>query len=238
MSEQLQVNDETLTAYFQQYRSDDQCGVIQGELLTKLEAGEKPGAFFSSLSRVDQFAILAWQLELSVDLAAERDISVSINVHNSLLEFDEDRHRLIELLSRFDNPVTLEFTETYPMPPMEIANPLLQEIRELGHHSALDDFGIGYNQMSLLMNYDFDSVKIDRSLSATLASNPERQRLMTLLFRYLDVLGKRHVVEGVEKEVVHRFLVETGFSTFQGFLFHCPSLVSDILSPHRELAAS
>lgn len=230
MSAQLQVGDKLLTAYFQRYRVEGDLSSMAGELLTKLDDDASPESYFSSLSLADQFAILEWHLELSVELAIERDIDVSINVHNSLVEHEEDRRRLIALLAQYRNPVTLEFTETYPMPRSAISNALLREIRELGHLSALDDFGTGHNQTSLLTDYDFDVVKIDRSLSATLASNPQRQRLMGLLFQYLKALGKDHVVEGVEDEIVHRLLVEEGFTNFQGFLFHRPVPVAGVLN--------
>ena len=230
MSAQLQVGDNLLTAYFQRYRVEGDLSSMAGELLTKLDDDASPESYFSSLSLADQFAILEWHLELSVELAIERDIDVSINVHNSLVEHEEDRRRFIALLAKYRNPVTLEFTETYPMPGSAISNALLREIRELGHLSALDDFGTGHNQTSLLTDYDFDVVKIDRSLSATLASNPQRQRLMGLLFQYLKALGKDHVVEGVEDEIVHRLLVEEGFTNFQGFLFHRPVPVAGVLN--------
>ena len=230
MSAQLQVGDNLLTAYFQRYRVEDDLSSMAGELLTKLEGDSRPESYFSSLSLADQFAILEWHLQLSRELAIERDIGVSINVHNSLVEHEEDRRRFVDLLARYQHPVTLEFTESYPMPRVTIANALLREIRELGHLSALDDFGTGHNRMSLLIDFDFDVVKIDRSLSASVALNPERQRLMTLLFQYLEVLGKDHVVEGVEDESVHRLLVDAGFTKFQGFLFHRPVPVAGVLN--------
>ena len=230
MSAQLQVGDNLLTAYFQRYRVEGNLSSMAGELLTKLDDDASPESYFSSLSLTDQFAILEWHLELSVELAIERDIDVSINVHNSLVEHEENRRRLIALMAQYRNPVTLEFTETYPMPQSAISNALLREIRELGHFSALDDFGTGHNRVSLLTDYDFDVVKIDRSLSAALASNPQSQRSMGLLYQYLKALGKDHVVEGVEDEIVHRLLVEEGFTNFQGFLFHRPIPVAGVLN--------
>jgi EAL domain-containing protein (putative c-di-GMP-specific phosphodiesterase class I) len=38
----------------------------------------------------------------------------------------------------------------------------------------------------------------------------------------LDVLGKKHVVEGIEDDEVHRLLCQAGFSTYQGYLFQRP----------------
>jgi EAL domain-containing protein (putative c-di-GMP-specific phosphodiesterase class I) len=116
------------------------------------------------------------------------------------------------------------------MPIMESSNRFLRELRALGHLSALDDFGTGHNGMSLLTDYDFDVVKVDRSLLTNLLTSSERQRSINLLVQLLDVLGKRHVVEGIENEEVHRYLVDAGFTTFQGFLFHRPEPVAQLLA--------
>lgn len=238
MTAQLKVGETRLTAYFQRYHIEDEPSSICGELLTKVDTSAMPESYFSNLEISEQFAILKWHLDLSVDVSAERSVDVSINVHNSLVEDESDRRRFIDLLSRYSTPVTLEFTETYPMPGITIANPLLREVRELGHRSALDDFGTGHNRMSLLTDFDFDVVKIDRSLSATAALNSERQRLLSLLFQYLDVLGKDHVVEGVEDEQVYRVLRDAGYSTFQGFLFHRPVPVEEFVNRSLEGADS
>jgi len=226
----LQVGDVRLDAYFQRYHVEgDELSVV-GELLTKPAGDIAPQSYFSQLPLGDQFEILQWHLGLSSQMAEQFDASISINVHNSLVEHEKDRNRFLEILSAATVPVLLEFTEDYPMPVVESSNHFLREIRELGHRSALDDFGTGHNGMSLLTDYDFDVVKIDRSLIANLMSSPERQKLIKLLSQFLDVLGKDRVVEGIEDQDVYRYLVEAGFTSFQGFLFHRPEPLAKLLS--------
>lgn len=230
MESWLQVGKVRLETYFQRYRLEFDDDLVWGELLTKPEGHDAPESYFTQLSLSDQFEILEWHLRVSGRMAESLKSTVSINVHNSLVEHEDDRRRFLQILSATPAKVMLEFTEHYPMPEMESSNTFLREIRELGHLSALDDFGTGHNGMSLLTDYDFDVVKIDRSLTANLLKNPERQRMMKLLFQLLDVLGKQHVVEGIESEAVHEFLVELGFNTFQGFLFHRPEPVEALLA--------
>ena len=230
MESWLQVGEVRLEAYFQRYRLEFDENLVWGELLTKPEGHDAPESYFTQLSLADQFEILEWHLRVSGRMAKSLKSTVSINVHNSLVEHERDRRRFLEILSKTPAKVMLEFTEHYPMPDLESSNTFLREIRELGHLSALDDFGTGHNGVSLLTNYDFDVVKIDRSLTGNLLKNPERRRMMKLLFQLLDVLGKQHVVEGIEDEKVHKFLVAIGFTTFQGFLFHRPEPVEALLA--------
>lgn len=230
MESWLQVGEVRLEAYFQRYRLEFDDDLVWGELLTKPEGHDAPEAYFSQLSLADQFEILEWHLRVSGRMAASLKSTISINVHNSLVEHEDDRRRFLEILSATPAKVMLEFTEHYPMPEMESSNTFLREIRELGHLSALDDFGTGHNGMSLLTDYDFDVVKIDRSLTKNLLKSAERQRMMKLLSQLLEVLGKQHVVEGIEDEEVYKYLVDIGFNTFQGFLFHRPEPVEGLLA--------
>ena len=230
MESWLQVGEVRLEAYFQRYRLEGDETSFVGELLTKPEGDVSPQSYFSQLSLADQFEILEWHLQLSTQMAEDLRAKISINVHNSLVEHEADRQRFLSILETTSVPVTLEFTEDYPMPAMESSNRFLRELRERGHLSALDDYGTGHNGMTLLTDYDFDVVKIDRSLLANLLTSSERQRSIKLLAQLLDVLGKQHVVEGIEHESVHRYLVDAGFTTFQGFLFHRPEPVEQLLA--------
>ena len=84
--------------------------------------------------------------------------------------------------------------------------------------------------MSLLTDYDFDVVKIDRSLVFDIANRVEKQKTVKLINQMLGVLGKRHVVEGVDDDEVYRLLKKAGFTTFQGYLFHRPEALEDVVA--------
>jgi EAL domain-containing protein (putative c-di-GMP-specific phosphodiesterase class I) len=116
------------------------------------------------------------------------------------------------------------------MPPIDASNMMLRQLREMGHKSALDDFGTGLNGMSLLTDYDFDIIKLDRSLTFDLLHRVEKQKTIKLIHQILDVLGKDHVAEGIETQEVLDILVSHGFKTFQGFLFAQPVSVGEFLT--------
>jgi EAL domain-containing protein (putative c-di-GMP-specific phosphodiesterase class I) len=155
---------------------------------------------------------------------------LAININNMIVETDESRTRFLAIVERASAPTTFEFTETYPMPPIAASNRLLRDIRTLGHTSALDDFGTGLNGMSLLTDYDFDIIKIDRSLVFDLPGRAEKQKTLRLVLEMLRVLGKDHVVEGIETQEVLDILTGMGYSTFQGYLIGKPAPVARVVA--------
>lgn len=234
----IEIRGVELVPYWQQYVSIDKRVTAKGELLMRPQTDEKTEEFFSQLDLDNQFLLLDWQVTLQRAITAHTGAQVSINVHNSLVESDEARERFLDIVRQASGPTTFEFTETYPMPPVTASNRLLQALRTLGHASALDDFGTGLNGLSLLTDYDFDIIKLDRSLIFDLPSRVEKQKTLRLMHEMLQVLGKEHVVEGVETEEVYVILKELGFTTFQGFLFGTPVPVEATLTASEREAST
>ena len=224
------VDGITLVPYFQRYTCVAQPDVVAGELLSRPTSGQAPEIVFGNLGMEDQFQVLEWQLRLQQLLHEELGAHVSINVHNRVVEEEASRRRFLDLVSGACAPATFEFTETYPMPPVMTSNLFLNSLRMLGHSSALDDFGSGLNGMSLLTDYDFDVIKIDRCLILDLGHRPEKRKTLRLMLEMLEVLGKQHVVEGVETDEMFRILQELGYETFQGYLFGRPLPVAELLA--------
>lgn len=227
---ELTLDGVVIEPYFQQYECSKESVTRRGELLSRPTGHPRVEEFFDGLDYAQQLAVFTWQLELKEEFATATDCRLSINVDNSLLDSTEQRGAFVDLVSRYPTPATFEFTETHPMPPVDVSNHLLRSIRELGHLTALDDFGTGLNGMSLLTDYDFDVVKVDRSLSFDIASRIEKQKTLKLINRMIAVLGKKHVVEGVEEDDVFRLLSKAGFTTFQGYLFHRPAPLRDAMA--------
>lgn len=235
----MDLHGSRLAAYFQRYFTEGEAPrvlssdltrfSIEGEILTRLANSMDPARYFSRLALRDEFIVLKWQLRLKDELFRLTNAGVSINVHSSMVENGANREKFLGAIAASTAPATFEFTESYAMPPVGVANALLAEMRSMGHRTAMDDFGMGLNGMSLLTDYDFDIIKIDRSLIADLPERSDKREVLALLHRMLEVLGKAHVVEGVETEIVHTILLEAGYSVFQGFLFHRPEPISETI---------
>lgn len=227
---EISVDGVNLVPLFQPYATVPETQEAKGELLTRPHVTRRAEEFFSELGLESQFEILEWQMELQRQLHQTLGVQVAINVHNRIVESDESRTRFLGIIEMASAPTTFEFTETYPMPPIAASNRLLRDVRTLGHFSALDDFGTGLNGMSLLTDYDFDVIKVDRSLVFDLPGRAEKQKTLKLVLEMLRVLGKEHVVEGVETQEVFDILRELGYTTFQGYLIGRPVEVEQMLA--------
>ena len=205
----------------------------RGELLARPNGTANPAEFFANLDSASQAELIELLVEASNQLAAQTHTHCSINIHNSFIETVEGRGKLLEMLSKAANPLTVEFTETFPMPAIDVSNLFMRHIREMGHTTALDDFGTGLSGMSLLVDYDFNTVKIDRVLTVDVENSEKKAKVLALIFEMLGVLGKNHVVEGVETKEVFETLSKIGFTTFQGFYFTKPLLVAEYISQNQ-----
>ena len=225
----ITVRGVELEAFYQRYFFSSEPDRIAGEILTRPDGIVDIERFFSSLGMDECMRILAWQFEIKESLAGACGAHCSVNVHNSVLASGHRRGRLTELIASHTSPMTLEFTESYPMPSSDVSNAFLRDIRDLGHTSALDDYGAGADSRDLLDDFDFDIIKIDRSLVLGLDSSTAMQQEMARIACALAELGKDHVVEGVETIEVFDLLEAAGFTTFQGYLFLPPVPVSEML---------
>ena len=227
------VNDVKIDVVFQPYFDTREGQPKRGELLTRPENSANLAEFFSHLDAAAQSEIIQLLVKSANALAAQADTHSSINIHNSFVETVEGRGKLIEILSTATNPLTVEFTETFPMPPVDVSNLFMRHIREMGHTTALDDFGTGLSGMSLLVDYDFNLVKIDRVLTVDVEHSEKKAKVLALIFEMLGVLSKSHVVEGVETKEVFETLSKLGYTTFQGFYFSKPIPLAEYIKENQ-----
>lgn len=210
---------------------DAEGNTLKVELLSRLENAESDIALedlFREMTPAQTLEVAERQMLAGSILHSQTGISVSINVDNSVLVEKQLQQRLLEMCECYRYPMILEFTELRPMPPADEINRLFFEIKQNDITIALDDFGTGFNGMSVFADYDFDIIKIDRSMISGIESRSQKQKILHHIRELLDALDKTHVVEGVETEERYQNLVDLGFTTFQGYLFHRPENVGDI----------
>ncbi|WP_326533947.1 putative bifunctional diguanylate cyclase/phosphodiesterase [Pseudorhodoferax sp.] len=116
----------------------------------------------------------------------------------------------------------LEITESAIMQDAEAGRRLLRSLKSLGIRIAIDDFGTGYSSLSTLKQFPIDTLKIDRSFIADLASDPEDRGLTEAIIQMARTLRLHLVAEGVENEAQQLFLSERGCDELQGYLFSKP----------------
>ena len=123
----------------------------------------------------------------------------------------------------------LEVTETALMQDMDGAVRQLQELRRIGTRIAIDDFGTGYSALSYLKEFAADTLKIDGSFVADIASDPNDAALVAAIIAMAHRLGLRAVAEGVETQAQLAHLRTLQCDAAQGHLFSRPVPADDLL---------
>lgn len=230
--ENFKVRGFVVEPYFQLYRNLDDPNAMSGELLTRLESGESTYDLLKTFTEVEHFSLLEWLIETSNNLLKVDGLHCSINVDNNLVIKEKSRESFLKIAALAKRASTFEFTETHAMPEVIAANQMFSRLRDQGHTCALDDFGSGLNGMTMLTEYDFDIVKVDRALTLDIDVRPEKSKVLALLYEMVTALNKSHVVEGIEKPEVYDLLVESGYRVFQGYLFDKPKPITEIEASH------
>ena len=117
----------------------------------------------------------------------------------------------------------LEVTETAMMQDRDRAAIILRELTEMGISVAVDDFGTGYSNLSYLIDFSFQKLKIDRSFVSRIDTNSSSGAVVSTIVGLSRALGVRTIAEGVETENQATMLRAAGCEVVQGYLFGRPA---------------
>ena len=117
----------------------------------------------------------------------------------------------------------IEVTETVLVDELQVASKALSEISARGVGIALDDFGTGYSSLGYLHDLPFSKLKIDRTFTADVTSDPRSLKLMRNIARMSKDLDMTVTVEGVETEEQLDVIADIGLiDQIQGYIFGAP----------------
>jgi diguanylate cyclase (GGDEF)-like protein len=128
--------------------------------------------------------------------------------------------------------VAFELTETVAVSNLARAKDFIKEIRALGCEFALDDVGAGFNSLSYLKEMTFDKVKIDGYYIRNLQNDPVNRTIVDSIIKAALSMDLTTVAEMVETESLATELTEMGVDFLQGYHFHKPQPLSELLSAH------
>ncbi|MBB3169611.1 EAL domain-containing protein [Simiduia aestuariiviva] len=130
--------------------------------------------------------------------------------------------------------VTLEITEAA----LETEAPAerLQQLRDLGIHLALDDFGAGRSCLMQLQNLPFNQIKLNREFTKALPDAKARAQLQGLA-TYMHTLGFQVVMTGIETPAQLEVAQHLDCQCVQGYLLREPASPEELnLGPSHESA--
>ena len=171
--------------------------------------------------------------------------TVSVNVSRAELALGKKLlERVRATLERTGIPaksLQLEVTEREVMRDPTATRKLMQELRSLGVHLAMDDFGTGASSLSCLRDYPFDTIKIDRSFVSDLATGSDELAVLHSTIMLVENLGMSSVAEGVEHASHVAVLQSLGCRFAQGYYLsrpvHPDALLKALEKPALERAA-
>jgi diguanylate cyclase (GGDEF)-like protein/PAS domain S-box-containing protein len=153
--------------------------------------------------------------------------TVSVNISRAELALGTQLlDQLREILESTALPaqcLQLEITEREVMRQPDSAHKVLRELQSLGVQIAMDDFGTGTSSLSVLRNFSFDTIKIDRAFVQDLsASTHEVLAVIHATISLIENLGMVSLAEGVEEPAQVAILQSLGCRYAQGYLFSHP----------------
>lgn len=169
-------------------------------------------------------------LQMAIDQCGqwcELGFEVPIAVNASALQFARPGFSR-DILDRIDaaglppHLIEIELTETAATANAEATGTRIAILREAGVKVAIDDFGTGYANVAQFAQFDFDTLKFDRSLIELIGKSTRGEALLAGLLAMAATVGHHVVAEGVETSEQRAFLIERGCRTAQGYLFARP----------------
>jgi EAL domain-containing protein (putative c-di-GMP-specific phosphodiesterase class I) len=118
--------------------------------------------------------------------------------------------------------LTIEVTESVLMKDPAKAVAALEACRRTGLAIAIDDFGTGFSSLSYLGTLPISTIKIDRSFVHSMVEAPASRKIIQMILRLAEELGRPVVAEGVEDGRQARLLADLGCAFAQGYLFGKP----------------
>jgi diguanylate cyclase (GGDEF)-like protein len=185
----------------------------------------------------------AWVLEQACTEAASWPVPVRLAVNLSVSQFrGGDLPALVgAVLARtgFEaSRLELEVTESLLIEDAELARTSLIALRTMGVHLALDDFGTGYSNLSYLLSFRFEKIKVDRSFVKGLEVDANARAIVQALLAMTGSLGLGSTAEGVETEQQMCFLRAQGCAELQGYLLGRPMPADEVGSYLASRAAA
>lgn len=167
------------------------------------------------------------------DLVSQPRLKLSVNV--SPVQFDDAmfEFHVVDILERTGFPpqrLELEMTEGHLINNAARAVDIMTALREKGVSFSLDDFGTGYSSIGYLKQFQFDRIKIDRSLAGQVNTDKQAGALVAGAVHLAKALSMAVTAEGVETDELAKMLKLAGCTDLQGYLFGKPGPYLELLN--------
>lgn len=144
----------------------------------------------------------------------------AVNLSGASINDENFIHFVQEQFARYRiSPVSIcfEITETLAITNLVKAEQTIHQLRELGCHFALDDFGSGMSSFGYLKNLSVDYLKIDGVFIKNIITDAIAAEMVEAIARIASVMGIQTIAEFVEDEAILIKLKTLGVDYAQGY---------------------
>lgn len=149
-------------------------------------------------------------------------LPVSVNFSQHHIIQPNFAESIIKTANEFDvdkSLVEIEITESCFSGDTQALFTVMDKLRSQGFKVSIDDFGVGYSTLSVLMKAPVDIVKIDKSFIDNIENNRSDREFVTNMCSLIDTAHKDIIFEGVETDAQADILSGSGYTQAQGWLF-------------------
>ncbi|MDD2992939.1 MAG: EAL domain-containing protein [Pygmaiobacter sp.] len=190
----------------------------------------RPDDFIPLAEEYGQIVEIDWMvLDMVCSFLEENDQlpihSISVNFSAQELEMPDAAGRVFETLRRHHIPVEkikIELTERVLYQDLPRIQKVLTDLCAGGVGLYLDDFGTGYSNLATVLRLPFEAIKIDKSLLQDIETDPQAALLLGSLVRTFHEMGRKVIIEGLEREKQFDIIETLPVSAVQGYYFASP----------------
>jgi EAL domain-containing protein (putative c-di-GMP-specific phosphodiesterase class I) len=168
-----------------------------------------------------------WILQQACEAAMQRgdQLHLSVNIsplHFSAPNFADHVTQILHVSGFSPARLILELTEASIRDADEAVVKTAKTLADVGITLALDDYGIGNENLARLDAIPIGMLKIDRTVTAGIGTDPEAEAFIVSTLELAAATGRRTITEGVENNEQARYLREHDATYAQGFLYGRP----------------
>jgi diguanylate cyclase (GGDEF)-like protein len=171
-------------------------------------------------------------LEKSCEMAsAWSNIRIAVNISAVQLNNPSFVRNSLAILKKYGiepNRMEFEITESSLINDTERAKQMFKALQQSGIKIALDDFGTGFSSIGYLRTFQFDRIKIDKSIINKVLTSPSELAVVQGTLLVARGLAAEVTAEGVESLEQAKVLRLAGCTEFQGFVYYKPMTAANV----------
>lgn len=159
----------------------------------------------------------------------------NIHVNLSVVQCMQERlaQNFLDIMEGYELPcsrINLEVTETAAVVSSECLSSNMNKLVANGVKFALDDYGTGFSNATSLIEYPYNTIKIDKGVVWAAMENENAMKVLTHSVAMIKSLDMNIVAEGVETLEQADELANMGCDFFQGYYYSKPVEARDFVS--------